>query len=111
LRPFDVTQILEHRQRRIDDTGARRIGAAGQLLDGANEIVAMAWLIRDELEQDQPQLSGIEQAPTAPILILHPASPEARVETVSELPVLARTEPPLMMAFVTKTHVWFSLVC
>src|SRR5262249_10096601 len=119
LCPFDVPQILEHRQRRIDDAGAGRIGPAGQLLDGADEIVAMPGLIRDELEQDEPQLSRIEQAPTTALPIIHPASAEVPAMTMPELPVLARTEPPLMMTFitklmttfVTKTHVCGFLVC
>ena len=56
LGPFDVAQVLEHRQRRIDDAGAGDISAPRQILDRADEVITVPRLIRDELEQDEPQI-------------------------------------------------------
>ena len=62
---FDQAHVLEQSQRRIDHSGARRIFAAGQVLDRADKVVPMARLVRDQLQQDQPKLARFEHAPAA----------------------------------------------
>src|SRR5690606_38956452 len=52
-------------QRRVNDPRTRRIGAAGQFLDGADEIIAVARRRLDQLEQHQPQFASIKHAPAA----------------------------------------------
>src|SRR5207244_5859919 len=65
LRLLDQAHVLQHGEGRIDYAGARRIGAVGQLLDRADQIVAVARLIGDELQEDEPKLAGIEHPPAA----------------------------------------------
>src|SRR6185312_9057935 len=79
---FDVAHLVQHGQRRIDDAGARRVDAAAQFLDGADQVVAVARLVGDQLEQDQPQLAGVEDptAPAAPLAVL--AAPAAAAHAV-----------------------------
>ena len=60
-----MAHLVQHGQRRIDDAGARGVGAAAQFLDGANQIVAVPRLGGEQLEQDQPQLARVED-PAAP---------------------------------------------
>src|SRR4051794_38470598 len=68
-RLLDQAHVLEQGQRRVDDAGARSIFAAGQLLDCADEVVAVARLVRDQLQQDQAKLARFEHpAPSAAAL-------------------------------------------
>src|SRR5207247_1930385 len=62
---LDQPHILEHGERRIDDAGARGIGAAGALLDVADQVIAVARLLLDQLEQDEPELAAVEHAAAA----------------------------------------------
>src|SRR4051812_34844953 len=62
---LDQPHVLEHGEGRVDDSRARRIGAPGHLLDRADEVVAVARLVRDQLEEDEPELARIEHAPRA----------------------------------------------
>ena len=60
---LDQPHVGKHRQRRIDHARARRIIAPGQLLDRADEVIAVARLVGDQLEQDEPQLARAEHPP------------------------------------------------
>ena len=71
---FDQAHFLKHRQRRVNDARTWRIAATGQLLDGANEVITVPWLLRDQLEQHEPQFAGFEHparsaAPPAPAFV------------------------------------------
>src|SRR5436305_9066830 len=66
---LDQAHILEHDQRRIDDAGARGIGAAGALLDVADQVIAVTRLLLDQLEQDEPELAAIEHTAAAPAMM------------------------------------------
>src|SRR5206468_2874231 len=50
------------RQRRIHNPRARCVFAAGQLLDRADEVIAVAWFVRDQLEQDESKLAASKHA-------------------------------------------------
>src|SRR6476646_8862661 len=45
---LDQPHILKEGQRRVNDAGAWRIFAASQFLDGADEVVTVPRLVRDE---------------------------------------------------------------
>src|SRR5690606_4159170 len=62
--------LLEEGEGRIDHAGARRIDARGLLLDGLDQIVAVARLLLDEIERDQAQIARGD----------HPADAEAVAE-------------------------------
>ena len=62
---LDQSHVLEQRQRRIDHARTRRIFAAGQLLDRADEVVAVARLVGDQLQQHEPELAAFEHPPRA----------------------------------------------
>ena len=71
---LDQPHVGQHRQRRIDHPRARRIIAAGELLDRADQIIAVARLVGDQLQQDQSKLARSEHPP-APA---RPARPRRR---------------------------------
>src|SRR5262245_1974014 len=70
----DVVLLFEQRQRWIDSPRARRIGAAESLLDGADQVIAMARLLRDQRKQHQPQIAIAEHP--APSAAKEPAAAE-----------------------------------
>ena len=59
----DIILLFEQRQRRIDRPGARSIGAAEFLLDGADQVIAVARLLGDEGQENQPQVAVAEHPP------------------------------------------------
>src|SRR6478672_3227909 len=63
---LDQPHVLEQSEGRIDDAGARRIFAASQFLDRADEVVSVARFISDELQQHEPELAAFEHAPCTP---------------------------------------------
>src|SRR5258708_21516514 len=79
---LDQPHVLEQGERRIDDARARRIFAAGQALDRADEVVAVAWLIGDQLQKHEAKLAALEH-PAAAAAAAMPAPafrPVAEVE-------------------------------
>src|SRR5690606_9863044 len=62
----DQGLVGQHRERRIDHAGAGRIVPARTLLDSLDEVVTVARLLGDELEQDKPQLLAAELPAAAP---------------------------------------------
>src|SRR6185503_6561154 len=85
---LDQAHVLEHGESRIDDARARRVGAVGHLLDRADEVVAVARLVGDQLQQHQPQFARFEHPP-APAL----AAPAAPVRTPAIAPAAAPAAP------------------
>ena len=86
---LDQAHVLEHGECRIDDPRARRIDAVRQFLDRADQIVAVAWLVSDELEKDQAKLAGVEHPAAPPVA--RPAAPIAPVtaaEAVTTAPAM-----------------------
>src|SRR5690348_7060929 len=95
-RLLDEAHLLEHRQRRIDDARARRIAAAGQFLDRADEVVAVPRLLRNQLQEHQSQLAGFEHPP-------RPAAAAAAPALVAEVEV-ERTPVPAPPARARREH-------
>src|SRR5262245_5897827 len=61
----DIARLLEIGQRGIDDAGARRVPARRLLLQHLDDLVAVARLLRDQRERDQPQVALRQHAPGA----------------------------------------------
>lgn len=85
--PFlDQSHVLEQSERRINDSRAWRVVAAGQLLDRPDKIVTVSRLVGDQLEQDESQLATFEH-PSAPATMTAAAAaaaafvPEFEVES------------------------------
>src|SRR5262249_24582456 len=78
-----VPHIHQKCQRRVDRTGARTIGAAGALLDGANDVVAVTRLLADEGQHDVSQLPVVEE----------PLSLAAPVSVAAPRAICRHTEP------------------
>jgi hypothetical protein len=57
-----IAQFLQHGEGGIDDAGAGAVGAPGEILDRLDNLIAVAWLVRDQLQQDEAQLAVIEQS-------------------------------------------------
>ena len=58
----DVAGLLEKGQRRIHHAGTRRVPARGLVLQHLDDLVAVARLLGDQPERDQPQIAGREHA-------------------------------------------------
>src|SRR5690348_5314606 len=87
---LDQAHFHEHRQRRIDHPGARRVGAAGQFFDRANQVVAVPRLLGDQLEQDESQLSRFKHAAGAAAAASAPAPRSTLIADVeTERPPIA----------------------
>src|ERR1700694_674633 len=66
LRPRSrVAQILEHRERRINGPGTRRIHSAEALLDFLDDLVAVARLLIEQAEDHELQVALVEHSPAA----------------------------------------------
>src|SRR5687768_11086637 len=88
----DQAHVLEHRQGRIDDAGARRIMALGHLLDRLDQLIAVARLIGDQLEQHEAKFAALEHPFAGPASA--PAAPAAAARpTVSVKVEIERAEP------------------
>ena len=73
-----MAHVGQHGEGGIDHARAGRIGAGGQVLDGADQVIAVARLVGQQLEQHQAQFGGLEHAPAAPPALL--AAPAAMAE-------------------------------
>src|SRR4051812_36374195 len=93
---LDQAHILQERERRIDDPGARRVFAARKLLNGTDKIIAMARLFRNQAQQNEPKLAAFEHA-TAPPTAAAAAAPSFRALNIkvkwSPVPMPAATAP------------------
>src|SRR5262249_42925002 len=58
----DVARLFEIGEGRIHDAGRRRVPTRGLLLQHLDDLVAVARLLRDQGERDQPQIAGREHA-------------------------------------------------
>ena len=61
----DMPHVEQHRQQRINRAGAGRIAAAGALFQLLDDLVAMAWLLLNQLQHDVAHGAGIEHFGTA----------------------------------------------
>ena len=97
----DVSHIEEQGQRRIDHAWARHVAAARQILDRANELVAVARLIGDQLEQDEPEFSRIEDATASAATLARLAFPaSAAMAETMPAEVMAMPMPAVVMMIV-----------
>ena len=100
LRRGDVAKVLQHLQRRIHRAWAGAIEAARLLLEGANDVVAVARLILEQLQNDVLQVAATEEA-FAP----SEAAPTAATEA-AERPVHGwLAVGPATAVMMTKKHV------
>src|SRR5581483_6516234 len=53
--------FFEQRQRGVHHAGAGRIGAGKPLFDGLDDLVAVARLVGNQLQDHQPQMARVEQ--------------------------------------------------
>src|SRR5581483_1493388 len=75
-RRADVAHVLEHLQGGVDGPWAGRVGAAEALAEGADDLVAVAGLLVQEIEHDVLEVALLEQAlgrrlPAAPVTVPH----------------------------------------
>src|SRR3546814_3307405 len=56
----DLPHVVEQGQGRIDDAGARGIGAAGQLLDPADQVISVPRLVGDQLQRSEEHTSELQ---------------------------------------------------
>jgi len=79
-----VSFFLKHLQRWIDRARARRIAAAGQVFDGTDQLIAVAWLFVDQSEQCQAQFTLAEHpsATLAPLGAVLPVAAAARTTAI-----------------------------
>jgi hypothetical protein len=104
----DMIHVIEHGQRWVDDAGARGISAAGPILDLADQVVAVARLFLDQLEQDEAQFAPVEHPPAASAFATRmaegtsePATPKAARAAIAAL-VMAVLVTAMMKS---KSHV------
>src|SRR5579871_1743754 len=64
-----MPELLEELQRRVDHARARPVGAAAPLLDGLDDLVAVARSLSDRVEHEVANLSalGTRRRPAEPI--------------------------------------------
>ena len=74
-----VAHVLDHRQGRIDDAGARAVAAADALAERLDDLVTVARLLGQHGENDQPEVAGIEHAALARFETAAPMAAEAPV--------------------------------
>src|SRR5262249_586598 len=60
-RHADVAQFLQPGQRRVDHAGAGAVGAAGEILDLLDDLVAVPRAFADQVQREQPQVAMREQ--------------------------------------------------
>ena len=89
----DEAHVLEHGQSRIDDARARRIIAPGHLLDRLDQLVAVARLVGDQLEQHQAQLAALEHPLAVAAAMPAPAARPARRRNRNGSPTGPKLKP------------------
>src|SRR3546814_19491589 len=62
-----------------------RSGAAGQFLDPADQVIAVARFVGDQLEQHEPQFATVEHPPTAsaPVVVMPMTPSKAAAEAAA----------------------------
>ena len=60
-----MAELLEHGERRIDNSWAWAVGAADVLLDRLDDLVTVARLFGDEMENDQTKVA-VREEPAEP---------------------------------------------
>src|SRR3954468_113334 len=102
-RRFDLAHVFEQAEDRVDRARAWRIGAADQLLDRLDQLIAVSRLLADQPEQERPQIAGAEKAPTATTAeFIVTAAPAAALEhsgpaVPAGKAVLAFAEPDVLI--------------
>src|SRR5262245_24741295 len=94
----DVAGILEIGQRRVDDAGARRVPACGLVLQDLDDLVAVARLLGDQRERDQPQVALRQHAAGAHHVAAAHAVPAAPAEPAAVAPTPAAAGAPALFA-------------
>src|SRR5206468_429970 len=102
----DIAQILEHLQRRVDRAGARAVAPAHALFEGADDVVAVARLVLEQVEDDVLQVAPTEETLLAEVA--ESASPAA--SPVAEGPVAAVGVGPAAGSEKAEAEVWPAVV-
>jgi hypothetical protein len=66
LRRGDVAEVLQHLQRRVDRARARPVVTAHAIFEGADDVVSVARLVLEQLEDDDPQVATPEESLALP---------------------------------------------
>ncbi len=61
----DEVGLLQHLQQGIDGAGARAVGAREAVLQGLDDVVAVAGLVGDQAQHDETQGPGVKHAAPA----------------------------------------------
>src|SRR6185437_6964586 len=83
-----------------DDARAGGIGAAGQFLDGADQVVAVAGLFTHKLQQDELQLAGVEHPAAAAAPAFAVFGPGGAPEMTAAMAAVDEAFPVAMMMVV-----------
>lgn len=86
----DQAFIDQQRERGINDTGTWRIFTARQIAHRPDQVIAVARLLADKVEQKQAQFAACEHARTASALVTAPATHSA---TTTKWPASAEGTP------------------
>src|SRR5262249_45151546 len=88
---FRKSHVLKHRQQRIDDAGARRIGAADAMLDLLDQFVAMPRLLGEQRQNHEFEVALIEHAARPATMAKASMAPVAAL--AFQAPALAAPRP------------------
>ena len=59
---FHLGEVFEQGEGGVDDAGAGGVGAAGEVLDGFDDLVAVAGVFGDEVQHEEAQIAMFEKA-------------------------------------------------
>ena len=88
-----MAEFLQQGEGRIDHARAGAVGAAELVLDGLDQLVAMARLLRDQRQDDVAQVALVEY-PAAPVSAFAPVLAMPAIPAAAQF-VLAAGEPLL----------------
>src|SRR5262249_37220637 len=94
----DVARLLEIGEGRVDDARARRVPARRLVFEHLDDLVAVARLLRDQRERDQPQVALRQHAARAQYVAATHAVATAPARPGAELPAPAAARRPPALA-------------
>src|SRR5262249_53502328 len=94
----DMARFLEIGVGGIEDAGARRMPARGLVLEHLDDLVAVARLLGDQRERDQPQVALGQHAAGAHHVVAAQAMASAEARAAAEMPTPAAARRPPALA-------------